>query len=88
MDKEIIREIEKNFYGWKPAARIRVGSRGGKPVYMIKRQCTYKQLNEKYPGGVIPKWKVVLLGIFRPRWKDNLWFSDILDGVCKRILGG
>lgn len=87
MDKELEKKLMKAMRPPKPWRRMYIGNRGGRPVYLPVEPNGFKKLCEKYPGGVIPEWKAVLLRIFKPRWKNSPWFSDVLDGVCKKILG-
>lgn len=87
MNRELKKKLMEAMKPRKPWRRVYIGNRGGRPVYLVRDPNGYKKLCEKYPGGVVPKWKVVLLKIFRPQWKNSPWYSDFLDGVCKKILG-
>lgn len=87
MDEKLKKELMKGMRPPKLCRRVYIGNRGGVPVYLPMARDGYKKLCKKYPGGVVPEWKVHLLRIFRPGWKNSPWFSDVLTGICKRILG-
>lgn len=85
LDEEIKRDLRR--LRQKQRRRICIGTRFGRPLFIRDKSLNYASLSEKYPLGVVPKWKSNLLRMFRPTYKNSPYFSDTLTSICKLVVG-